>query len=177
MIDLAMKCDLCESPAVVHELRVKGGVKTEVHLCQEHAAAAGVNMPGKQPIKQLLTQFVICKGEKRPGTKKVCRTCGTTLSSFRQSGVLGCADCYDTFEEQLGPLIERAQNGAASHAGKCPTRGGESIDRQLRIQRLFKELEHAVAAEQYERAAELRDRLRDLEPDVGAKKSSETQEI
>ena len=54
-----MKCDLCENPAVVHEVTVKNGVKKEVHLCQEHAEAAGVAMPTQQPINQLLTHFVM----------------------------------------------------------------------------------------------------------------------
>lgn len=166
-----INCDLCDNMAVVHEVTVKNGVKNEVHLCAEHAAAAGVDV-GQQPIKHLLTQFVICKGDRARGaTKKSCATCGTGFRAFRQSGVLGCPDCYDAFAEQLGPMIERAQNGGTSHAGKCPKRGGASIDRQLRLQQLFKELEDAVAAEQYERAAELRDRLRELEPEVIRKRA------
>jgi protein arginine kinase activator len=164
-----MNCDQCDKPAVVHEVTVKGGVKTEVHLCEDHAAAAGFTI-GTQagPIDQLLTQFVVCnKTEKtRRSNRMSCRTCGTSFSKFRRTGLLGCPDCYTAFERHLAGMIERAQNGASSHAGKCPRRGGASIDRQLRIQRLFKELEDAVASEQYERAAELRDRLRDLKPDM-----------
>jgi protein arginine kinase activator len=157
-----MNCDLCNKVAAVHEVTVKNGVKNEVHLCEEHAAAAGIDIPGHQPIDQLLTQFVVCKSA-AGGTKRACRTCRTTFRSFRQTGMLGCPDCYQAFERQLAPMIERAQNGATSHAGKCPRRLGTSIDRQLSVKRLFRELEDAVAAEQYERAAELRDRLRDLD--------------
>ena len=43
--------------------------------------------------------------------------------------MLGCPDCYEAFADQLGPMIERAQNGGTSHAGTCPRRGGASIDR------------------------------------------------
>ncbi len=53
------KCDLCDRPAVVHEVTVKNGVKAEVHLCAEHAQEAGVPLPSHQPLSQLLTQFVI----------------------------------------------------------------------------------------------------------------------
>lgn len=165
-----MNCDLCNKPAVVHEMTVKDGVKNEIHLCEEHAHAAGISLPGQPPINQLLTQYVVCKsgktGKSSRTARKACKTCGTTFRTFRQSGLLGCADCYDAFEEQLSPMIERAQNGGTSHVGKCPKRGGASLDRQLYIQRLFRELEEAVAAEQYERAAELRDRLHDLDLDV-----------
>jgi protein-arginine kinase activator protein McsA len=58
------KCDHCDKPAVVHEVTVKNGVKSEVHLCHEHALEAGVAMPTHQPINQLLTQFVISQSGK-----------------------------------------------------------------------------------------------------------------
>ena len=88
------------------------------------------------------------------------------FSSFTQNEVLGCPDCYDSFARELSPMIERAQNGGTSHAGKCPRRGGASLDEKLRIQRLGRQLEDAVAAEQYEKAAKLRDQLRELEPET-----------
>ena len=155
-----MNCDFCDKPAVVHEVTVKSGVKSEVHLCETHAREAGIPLPGEQPINQLLTQFVISKPSRKPrATKKTCPNCGMSFARFRQAGVVGCPQCYETFETQLTPMIERAQNGGTSHAGKCPRRGGASLDRQLLIQRMVKELEDAVGAEQYERAAELRDQL------------------
>jgi protein arginine kinase activator len=156
----------------VHEVTLKNGVKTEIHLCQDHAQEAGVSMPTHQPINQLLTQFVISqsgKGKSKPKSKakrKTCRNCGLTFAKFRQSGTLGCSDCYTAFEEHLAPLIERAQNGATHHRGKTPRRAGASVDRQLLVQQLVKELDQAVSAEQYERAAQLRDRLRNLTPEA-----------
>jgi protein arginine kinase activator len=159
-----MNCDLCDKPAVVHEVTVRSGIKKEVHLCEAHAKQAGISMPGQQPINQLLTQFVISQsGRPAKLVNKTCTGCGLTFNQFRQSGKVGCADCYAAFEEQLAPLIERAQNGGCNHTGKSPRRAGSSIDRQLVIQRLMKELDHAVAAEQYERAAKLRDRLNSMD--------------
>ena len=159
-----MKCDLCNKAAVVHEVTVRSGVKREVHLCETHAREAGIVMPGQQPINQLLTQFVIAQSGKPARTaNKACTGCGLTFAQFRQTGRVGCAECYSAFEAELGPLIERAQNGGTHHTGKTPRRAGTSIDRQLLIQRLVKELDHAVAAEQYERAAKLRDRLNGMD--------------
>ena len=160
-----MHCDLCEKMAVVHEVTVKNGVKEEVHLCEEHALEAGVTMPTQQPINELLTQFVISHGKRKSSSKKVCAGCGLTFSRFRQMGTLGCAECYAAFETSLNPLIERAQNGATHHRGKTPRRAGTTVDRQLQVQHLVRELDEAVAAEQYERAAQLRDRLRSLDPE------------
>lgn len=162
-----MRCDLCDRPAVVHEVTMKGGIKKEVHLCEEHAKESGVAMPSNQPISELLTHIMMSKASKPAAARKlVCKSCGMSFADFRQKGVVGCPDCYGAFEKQLAPLIERTQNGAVHHEGKTPRRAGASLDRQLLIRRLAKELDEAVAAEQYERAAELRDRLNTLETDL-----------
>jgi protein arginine kinase activator len=168
-----MKCDKCNKAAVVHEVIVKAGVRREIHLCGDHAQEAGIDLP--TPINQLLTHCVIAQAGRAAGqTAKACPTCGLTFSEFRHNGVLGCSDCYTAFQEQLSPLIERAQNGGTHHSGKTPRRAGGSLDRQLQIRQLVKELDDAVAAEQYERAAKLRDRLMSLE--VKSTSSSTTQQ-
>ena len=166
------KCDLCNKPAVVHEVTVRNGVKKEMHLCETHAREAGIVMPGAQPINQLLTQFVISQASKTGAVAapakpqiKACPGCGMTFPQFRQVGRLGCAQCYVAFETELSQLIERAQSGGNHHCGKAPRRSGTSLDRELLIQRLARELDQAVAAEQYERAAQLRDRLTNLDAD------------
>jgi protein arginine kinase activator len=162
-----MKCDLCNKPAVVHEVTVRSGIKKEVHLCEQHAKEAGIVLPGQQPINQLLTQFVIAQSNKPAKTaNKTCPGCALSFAQFRQSGRVGCAECYQAFEAELSGLIERAQNGGTHHTGKTPKRAGTCIDRQLLIQRLVRELDHAVAAEQYERAAQLRDRLNSMDVQV-----------
>jgi protein arginine kinase activator len=160
-----MKCDLCDKPAVVHEVVIKGDVKKEVHLCETHAGQHGFAVPMQQPLNQLLTKFVITSAspEARKKPAVACARCGLTFVQFRQSGTLGCPGCYEAFSEHLSPLIERAQAGKTHHIGKSPSRAGQSIDRQLLRQRLVKELQEAVVAEQYERAARLRDRLREVD--------------
>jgi len=174
-----MKCDRCERPAVVHELTVRNGVKSEVHLCEECARDLGIVVPANQPIEQILTQFVVGEGAAGPAggppaktrsprpRGRRCETCGMGLTEFRRTGILGCPDCYTAFGDALAGVIERAQAGGTSHVGKAPRRTGGSIDRQLLVRRLLTDLEAAVSAEQFERAAELRDRLRDLEAAPG----------
>lgn len=168
MGDTAMKCDLCDKSAVVHEVTIQDGVKREVHLCETCARDAGVSIPAHKPIEQVLSQFVVSKPKRsrRSSAAVTCEGCGHRLADFRQSGLLGCAKCYETFERDLVAVIERAQNSGTAHAGKCPRRLGTSIDRQLTIQRLVRDLEHAVSSEQFERAAELRDRLSTLESNL-----------
>ncbi len=163
-------CDLCQKPAVVHEVVIRNGVTTEVHLCAEHAAEKGYQVP-VSPVAQALTQLVEQTGLARRGRRSgACPGCGLTIVEFRQSGVLGCPACYDAFQPDLGTLIERAQAGATHHIGRAPPRAVAGADRILRRQRLVQELDAAVAAEQYERAARLRDRLHDL--DAGGAETS-----
>lgn len=157
------KCDLCQKPAVVHEVVIKNGVTREVHLCAEHAAEKGFQVP-VQPVAQLISQFVEQSGLVRKGKRGgTCPECGLTILEFRQSGVLGCPSCYDAFQPDLATLIERAQAGATHHVGSVPPRATGSADRAMRRKRLMQELAAAVAAEQYERAARLRDRLHELD--------------
>ncbi len=161
-----MHCDHCDKPAVVHEVVIKNGTTIEVHLCEEHATQHGYPIPAHQPVAQLLTQFaVVGAASGNPGKSKTtkvvktCPSCGIAFSHVRQSGVLGCAECYVTFEHELSGLIERAQAGANFHCGKAPRDCRDSAARHELRGKLAKELDEAVAAEQYERAAKLRDRL------------------
>ena len=108
-----------------------------------------MTLPSHQPLNELLTQFVITtKGSRsKVAPRKACPGCGLTFARFRQVGTLGCPDCYQAFEPQLAPLIERAQNGATHHSGKTPLRAGSSVDRQMQVKSLVKELDEAVAPE------------------------------
>ncbi len=163
-----MHCDHCDKPAVVHEVVIKNGATLEVHLCEEHAAARGYPVPTHQPVHQLLTPMAVVGAPGKATTKKVvkaCPTCGRTFSQIRDTGHLGCADCYTTFEESLQPIIERAQAGANFHVGRSPRGQLDAAARHQLRSRLVKELDEAVSAEQYERAAKLRDRIVHLKDD------------
>lgn len=163
-----MHCDHCDKPAVVHELVIKDGKTAEVHLCEDHATEHGYQLPLHQPVAHLLTQFAMgnpsgnaptSKAPAKTTAKAKTCTCGATFATIRQSGLLGCADCYTTFETELSGLIEQAQAGANFHSGRAPRNNRDSAARLELRSRLAKELDEAVAAEQYERAARLRDRI------------------
>lgn len=152
---------------MVHEVRVHKGEKREVHLCEEHAREAGYDVPSPPPVANLVGQILAAASAPTAPTGAVrvtrampsCAVCKLSFHQFRQTGLLGCSECYRAFGEPLAVLIEKTQNAGVHHVGKVPRRCGGDIDLGMIRQRLSRELEEAVRAEQYERAAKLRDRI------------------
>lgn len=163
-----MKCDHCENEATVHEVMVRKGEKVEKHLCEQCAQKEGLASQSQQPINALLTKFVVSTASGKAGAtrSKSCEGCGMSYADFRQHGLLGCPACYTAFERELGPLLERAQEGASSHAGKTPIRAGATLDRHHVVATLRRQLAEALESEHYEKAAELRDALRTVGADL-----------
>lgn len=121
-------------------------------------------------------------GERAPA--QACPDCGLSYMQFKHDGMLGCPGCYDAFLHALGPLLERAHEGGTHHVGRGPggvkapgagDGGGEAgeicpgrrADAARRAASLREALASALGAEEYERAARLRDELRRIEADLG----------
>jgi protein arginine kinase activator len=98
-----------------------------------------------------------------------CPSCGTSYASFRGSGRLGCPRCYVAFRRHLLPFLGRFHR-QVTHLGKFPVQAAGSASRLGEITRTRIALEKAVAAEDFEEAARLRDRIRDLENPVFEKR-------
>src|SRR5687768_12768232 len=164
-----MKCDNCNKTATVHLTEIKSGKKIEKHLCEQCAAQdGGLPVKSHMPINELLTNFVMAHSgmQKETTAGSSCEHCGMNWAEFRQSGLLGCAQDYALFERELTPLLQRAHEGATHHVGKVPARRGGSgvpMKKAADLTKLRKELQRAVEAEDYERAAKLRDAIRQAE--------------
>jgi protein arginine kinase activator len=91
-----------------------------------------------------------------------CPRCGLLYSSFKETGRLGCSECYSAFQFQLRPLLRRI-HGDTRHRGKAPARGAGVVTSTRQIQRLHDDLQRAVEREDFEKAASLRDEIRRLE--------------
>ena len=160
---MKIKCDKCDNPASVHLTEISGGQKIEKHLCQDCAAGEGITVKTNIPISQLLEDFILQSGPGEELADLACDVCKITFGEFRQKGLLGCPHDYDAFEPALRPLIEGAHAGASQHVGKAPHRSGGQQKKQNALLRLRADLKKAVAAEDYERAAMLRDQIQELE--------------
>ena len=161
-----MLCENCrENDAVVNLTTIKDNAVTQQHLCERCAAAKGVETsvaPAKSPLGDFL-QAVQQKAAITPGDQSACNFCGATGRDFRASGRLGCARCYAAFEKSLRELLRRL-HGNSRHAGRrYEPPAVELLERASTIGVLRDRLRRAIDNEQFELAAELRDRLRAYE--------------
>jgi len=91
-----------------------------------------------------------------------CESCGTTHQDFKKGGRLGCEACYHVFRPVLEPLLDGMHAGN-KHLGKVPSRSVRKKSEVDNLDQLRKDLKTAIEEENYEKAAELRDRLKKLE--------------
>ncbi len=159
---MKFKCDHCDKPATVHLTEITNGQKSEKHLCEDCAVSQGITIKSSVPISQLLEDFIL-QSVSAEASETTCEICGLTFGAFRKQGLLGCPNDYEAFQEALVPLLEHAQEGSSQHTGKVPHRAGKDQKRMNSVLKLRGELKAAVAAEDYERAAALRDHLKELE--------------
>jgi protein arginine kinase activator len=163
-----VKCQICENPATVHLSELVNKTKRELHLCERCARARNlISEPPGSPLdlKALLNLIMNpfppaagpaadAAGGPAPPAAGACEVCGLTPAEFRAEGRLGCAHDYESLRATLEPLIERIHR-AVAHAGKAP--------RAVRVREWKARMQAAVAAEEYEEAARLRDLIRKAE--------------
>ncbi|MBC7345062.1 MAG: UvrB/UvrC motif-containing protein [Clostridia bacterium] len=173
-----MLCQQCKRrPATVHVTRITDGKKLELSLCEEcsreYQPAWGLSFNPDFSIHKflasLLEQEPFMEGAERSFRQpRQCDLCGLTYNDFAQTGRLGCEKCYLVFEDRLDPLLRRMQAGT-QHAGKVPRRTGGVMRLKQELKRLKNTLRTLVAREEFEKAAEVRDRIRELEKEVEGK--------
>jgi protein arginine kinase activator len=165
-----MSCDQChEREAVIHLTQIVNEQVTTLHLCERCAAEKGVESPSSV-AKTPLGSFLAAMGknlpevEPTPRSSETCTRCGGSLQDFRESGRLGCPECYRSFETPLRDLLRRL-HGSTHHVGEryAERSNGAAAEAQAETADLREQLRLAVETENFELAAELRDRLRVLE--------------
>lgn len=167
-----MICESChENLATVHLTEIVQKSKRETHLCEECAREKGVTYSAQFSVKDFLGGLGK-KSEKPEEPKpaesdKPCPSCGITFAEFRQSGRLGCHRDYEHFEG-LVPLLKKIHNTEqVQHTGRIPGRIGERLEFERKVNDLRSDLEKAVALEDYERAAQVRDEINSLQQQAG----------
>jgi len=155
-------CSSCQEPCSLHVTQVANGKAVKIGLCaacpmaQAVAAGSGYDLvaalaPGKAEKPALLP----------PASQVSCPDCGFTAEAFKERGRLGCPRCYEVFGPRLEGIFGQIQRGS-QHVGKAPRRFRSSVAPKL-LAELREKLQRHIAREEYEDAATLRDRIRELE--------------
>ncbi len=166
-----MLCQECKKqPATVHLTKIVNNNKTEFYLCEDCAHKKGqINISIPFSINDLLAGFMDMDDPsiavQKDGVRQ-CKGCGMGFEQFRKIGRLGCQECYKYFSSELIPLLRRI-HGGTKHNGKVPKRAGVELRIARQIQQLKSKLQKAVEVENFEEAARLRDRIRELEKLTG----------
>lgn len=163
-------CEECGVNEACYTISVMmGGQITQRHLCADCMAKMNMNLAAGN-VKHLLSAIMsaitgtveeAASAAVAPEDDVVCERCNTTLSQFTKSGKLGCPYCYTAFREQLTPMLQQI-HGRVQHAGRKPIDDEAAQRRRTVYDRLSRQLEQAVAVEDFETAAILRDQLRHL---------------
>jgi protein arginine kinase activator len=156
-----MKCQRCPKQATLHITEVLGEDRfEEVHLCEECAKKYLYEPQQKKQAKASSTGATEVE-EDAPVAAK-CPACGITFLEFRNHGRFGCAHDYDAFKPELLSLLESV-HGETRHTGKTPRRAPRAKTAQTELTQLRQRLQILVNEENYEEAARVRDRIRELE--------------
>ena len=139
----------------------------KVNLCDACSKEKGVQDPTGFALADLLLGIGAAEEiEKGSGSQK-CPVCGFTQADFKKTGRLGCSACYQTFSEGLDSLLKAMHKGT-EHVGKLPERAARQMQLNDKMRLLNDSLQKAVAEENYETAANLRDQIKRLEHEMAS---------
>ena len=166
-----MMCDDCGiRTAKFHLVTIINGDRVERDLCPSCMAKHQKKLPGIDFSNLAGILNSILEGGKDAAEQEkleaeyegyTCDQCGMTYAEFQKGGMLGCANCYKAFKVPLTALLQRV-HGNTQHAGRVPGGVHSGVSIRMNIDRLKQKLQRAVADEEYEQAARLRDAIRAL---------------
>ena len=163
-----MLCDVCKcNDAAVFLTQIVEGKMQKVNLCDVCSKEKGVQDPTGFALADLLLGIGAAEEIEKGAATKKCPECGFTQADFKKTGRLGCSMCYATFAEGLGSLLKAMHKGT-EHVGKVPEHAQRAAQLNDRMRTLNENLKKAVAEENYETAASLRDQIKQLEHEMAS---------
>jgi len=149
--------------------QIINGEVRQTHLCQ--GCAQGLHMNGLFAEGFGLEEFlgsVLGNAESAQTALRLrCDGCGCFFEDIARSGKVGCAKCYTVFLNNLLPTFQKIHSNT-THCGRIPASAGKKNEIQTELGKLKKQLDKAVKQQEYEQAAKLRDRIREIEVSADA---------
>ena len=167
------QCEQCgQRPAVVEFIQVIGDVRKRTRLCRECAVEHSLegSIGALRAFAQQIFGELFTQAEKREKhfaiPEKPCSSCGTTFQQFLETSLLGCPECYHEFHDALKPILRRIHGSTRIKTFDSEQPVSPRIESELlKLQRekLKVELQKALVEENYELAAQIRDKLKQVE--------------
>jgi protein arginine kinase activator len=173
-----MTCDICgKKKATVHLTEIVDEQLSEMHLCEECARQKSAQMEQQFGLADLLAGLSDTSKpiSSKEGEKSVlkCSRCGLPYEDFRKFGRLGCGECYTSFKEHLTGLLRKI-HGSNKYLGKTPPKYAEGqaapaegtlalLSSDESLEDLKQQLQSSIASEDFEKAAQIRDKIRNFE--------------
>lgn len=157
-----MPCFFCGSHEDSISLRIRrNGKKQTISLCSLCAAERGILQEKTELHIDLDDLLRAMEDDPMDKESSNCPSCGMSRETIMLTGLCACPECYNFFREDLLLLREEAE----SHPGIM-----EKLVKQQKIQSLLKslkrELNQFVELEDYEGAADMRDRISRLKANL-----------
>lgn len=159
-----MQCQVCKkAQAKVHYTQIHENQVKKVDLCDACAKENGINDPAAFALADLVLGPGAPQKIEEAGVGSAsdlsCKVCGFTHADLKKTGRLGCSECYLTFSVALESLLKGMHKGV-HHRGKVPPQIRQALDFEARVRHLESELKAAVAREDFESAARIRDTIK-----------------
>lgn len=154
-----MLCEKCKKNNATTILTTIVGAKSvTLNICGECAFKAGYsNIFGEFSLNHIMPDL-----ERAVNYEVHCSRCNSTFNEILARGKLGCSECYNVFKVELLPTIENI-HGKAYHVGKRPIKYQQNENTENSLDSLKKQIDQAISAQDFEKAAVIRDEIKKLE--------------
>jgi protein arginine kinase activator len=166
------QCGHCNKPATIHLTQIINNKIHKVDLCEDCPHKQGVTDPEGFSLADFLLKPPAALATSSAEVTVRCEHCGFTPADFKKTGRFGCPQCYESFKGMLKPMLTNMHRDTR-HIGKVPEK---ALARQLRrraLASLQRDLKVAIAEENYEEAARLRDAIQAEEESTPSTASEE----
>ncbi len=167
---MPIMCKICgKRPAKIHYTEIVDHNVETMDLCLECADEKGIDVThaGSYGLGDLVAgvfDSAVDTQSEKIGTVR-CPSCGFDYLDFKKIGRFGCSECYRAFEAHL-LVVLRQIHGSTRHKGKTPKQLGPKAIIRRELMELRERLSQAIEKEDYEQAADIRDRIKELESKV-----------
>ena len=162
-----MICQHCKEKNATHHYRLSiNGKKIESYLCDLCAKNLGLEQDWHASVPFALPDifsgyFTAPAPAQHSLEEKACPLCHSSLEDIQSSGRAGCPQCYEVFDSAFVPYLQKV-HGATRHVGRMPQGLAGVIGIRRRREELEEKMRVAIARQEFEEAAALRDELKAL---------------